>query len=226
MGLKFTNVLKFVFGVVIILICGMQRASASHALGADITYRQISGLQYEITVTFYRDCAGIPVRNMTLTYSSTACGSYSNTVTITPGTGIELTQTCSPLQKTTCAGGTVTGIQKYPYTAIITLPWPCSDWTFSMEEPARNCAITTIVKPNPCNSSNSPPNLYVEAKLDNLNFSGNDSPLFTNRPFMFVCVGQSFTYNPGVVSTNGDSVSYQLINAKQNGTTGIQYLNP
>ena len=35
------------------------RSLASHSMGSDLTYRCLGGNSYEITLSFYRDCAGI-----------------------------------------------------------------------------------------------------------------------------------------------------------------------
>jgi hypothetical protein len=38
-------------------------SQASHVMGADISYRCISNLKFEITVKYYRDCRGIGFGN-------------------------------------------------------------------------------------------------------------------------------------------------------------------
>ncbi|MBL0343143.1 MAG: hypothetical protein IPP71_21105 [Bacteroidetes bacterium] len=37
----------------------MQEVSASHAMGADLTYECMGGNTYKMRVSFYRDCIGI-----------------------------------------------------------------------------------------------------------------------------------------------------------------------
>src|SRR6185295_9247535 len=108
---------------------------------------------------------------------STACGAFSQSVALFPitGTGQEITYPC-PGSPTTCTNGTQPGIQQWVYRGIITLPYPCTDWNFNFSVAARNCAITTIVKPNPCNSTTSPGNIYVEATLNNVVAPNNSSP--------------------------------------------------
>ena len=45
--------------VSIIMVSFSNNLYATHAEGADITYKCLGGNQYEITLSFYRDCQGI-----------------------------------------------------------------------------------------------------------------------------------------------------------------------
>ena len=45
----------------LLLVSGESRAS--HSMGADITYQSIGNNRYVVTLTFYRDCAGIQAAN-------------------------------------------------------------------------------------------------------------------------------------------------------------------
>ncbi|HRP61603.1 MAG TPA: hypothetical protein PK833_15130, partial [Vicingus sp.] len=49
-------------------------AFATHAQSADITYQCLGGNQYEIQVSFYRDCAGVAAPNtVSVNLSSASC---------------------------------------------------------------------------------------------------------------------------------------------------------
>ncbi len=198
------------------------RLSATHSAGADLTYKCIGGNNYLIEVTFYRDCAGInePV-SIPVMYKSAACGynltAMANKVT---GTGQEITSPCTSAA-TTCNGGSITGIQKFVYQTIITLPAACADWVFSYQVCCRNCAINTIQ--NPCAAGSY---LYVESTLNNVAAPCNNSPYFTNVPVAFVCTGQTFNYNPSVQEEDGDSLSFALISPKTGGTTDVTFVSP
>ncbi|MCS7084564.1 MAG: hypothetical protein NZ534_00615 [Bacteroidia bacterium] len=43
------------------LMCTVRHAMADHIAGADLTYRCLGNGQYEISLTVYRDCSGIPL---------------------------------------------------------------------------------------------------------------------------------------------------------------------
>lgn len=197
-----------------------QRSDATHISGADITYRWISGNSFEVTLTLYRDCSGIPAPiNTTISYSSVSCNvSLTATLTQVPGTGQEITQPCST-STTTCSGGTNTGIQQWQYRGIITLPARCNDWRFGYSICCRNCAITTLRFTN-CNTV---PGMYVEATLNNVAAPSNSSPTFTNIPVTFVCMGQPFVYNQGATDNNGDSIVYSFVTPRDHLGANVIY---
>ncbi|MFN0189143.1 MAG: SprB repeat-containing protein, partial [Bacteroidia bacterium] len=197
---------------------------ATHAAGSDIKYRCLGGNQYEIEVTFYRDCGGVSEPgNITLNYKS-ANGNHNLSVSATkvagPTNGLEITVPCAT-STSSCNGGATTGIRKWTYTAIVTLPSAQTDWVFSYSVCCRNCSITTIT--SPCASAST---LYVEAKLNNLTAPCNSSPTFSNIPIAFVCIGQNFNYNHGVLDPDGDSLSYSLITPKTTATSNVSFISP
>jgi gliding motility-associated-like protein len=193
---------------------------ASHSMGADLTYTCMGGNTYKITVSFYRDCVGITApASPFVTISSPSCGlSTGVTCYPRPGTGQEVTPTCSSAV-TTCNGGYFTGIQEWIYDGIITLPMQCTDWTFGYSLCCRNGAITTINTP----STNT---FYIYATLNNTITPCNSSPTFSNKPVPFLCLGQQFCFNHGAYDLDGDSLVYQLITPKQTATTTVNYQSP
>ncbi len=195
-------------------------ASASHSMGADLTYTCLGGNTYKVTLTFYRDCIGIgaPV-NPFVTINSVSCGqSLGVTCYARPGTGQEVTPACST-SVTTCNGGTFTGIQEWVYDGIVTLPQQCSDWVFGYSLCCRNAAITTIVTPGAST-------FYIYATLNNLITPCNNSPTFSNKPVPFICNGQLYCFNHGAYDVDGDSLAYQLITPYQTAGTNVIYNAP
>ena len=221
---KFKKALSiFRWMVTCILMLNKQSAFATHSAGADIKYKYLSGNQYEVTVTFYRDCGGVAEPNSVTVNCKSQNGNFNFNVSankVSGANGQEITFPCSTTS-TTCNGGVATGIKKWTYSTVVTLPSQQSDWTFSYSICCRNCSITTIN--NPC-SSNSV--LYVEAKLNNLLSINNSSPDFTNSPVAFVCLGQNFNYNHGVVEPDGDSLFYELITPKTGSNSTVTFIPP
>lgn len=187
---------------------------ATHAQGADISYQCIGGSQYQITVSFYRDCAGAAAPgSVTVNVSSASCGQNFNiTLTPVPGTGQEVTSICAAMT-TTCQGGVYPGVREYKYSANVNLPAACTDWVFGFSLCCRNNAISNIVNPGS-------DNIYVEAHLDNLNYPCNNSPVFSNPPVPFICVGQTYCFNHGATDADGDSLVYSLITPMTDGSGG------
>ena len=204
--------------VAIITTLSAQRAKASHAMGADLTYECLGGNTYKIRLSFYRDCIGIPApSNPYIKISSASCGQNLG-ITCNPvaGTGQEITPMC-PSANSTCNGGTFTGIQEWVYEGTITLPMQCTDWTFSYTLCCRNAAIKTISNPG----SNT---FYIYATLNNTISPCNSSPTFSIKPVPFACVNQPFQFNHGATDADNDSLVYTLVDPMQTSTTPVHYL--
>jgi gliding motility-associated-like protein len=219
----------FSFLRLLLVVCIFLAASfsnkifATHAAGADLTYRCLGGLVYEIDATFYRDCNGSSEPgNLTITYKSASCGQTRTVLAnkVVGDNGNEITMPCANAPST-CNGGNSPGLRKWVYRATVTLPSACTDWVFSYRVCCRNCTITTIQSPCAAGSE-----LYVEAKLDNVNAPGNSSPHFGNMPVAFVCLGQNFNYNQYVYDLDGDSIAYELITPKTSATGEVTFLPP
>ncbi len=194
-------------------------ASASHVAGAEITYRWISGNTFELSLTLYRDCQGVNAGGFDfINVKSVSCGVNLNLrVDTIHGTGHEIPLGCPGA--TTCSGGTNPGIQKYEYKGTITLPSQCTDWIFSYRLCCRNCQITTLQYAT-CATV---PYLYVESRLNNVAAPTNSSPVFTNLPVSFICVGQPFNYNHGAIDANGDSLAYSFITPRDNAAANVTF---
>ena len=203
-----------------------EHAYATHASGSDLTYTWVSGNTFKVTVSFFRDCAGVAApTSISLNARSVSCNkNQSFTLAKVAGTGKEISFPCSSIS-TKCTNGSsvYSGYQQYEYEANVTLPQKCTDWVLSYYVCCRNCAITTLN--NPCNE-----NMYVQATLNNVAAPSNSSPKFTNIPVAFLCLNQSFTYNHGVIDPNGDSLVYSFITPMTyntgNNTVGAVTFNP
>lgn len=204
----------------LLLTLQYREASASHAMGADLTYECMGGNTYKIRVSFYRDCIGIAApTNVFVNIRSISCGqNLGITCNPIPGTGQEVTPLC-PSAVSSCNGGIFTGIQEWVYEGVVTLPMQCTDWVFSYNLCCRNAAITTIT--NPGSST-----FYIYASLNNTISPCNSSPTFSNKPVPFACVGQQYCFNHGAYDADGDSLVYSLITPYQNATTTVGYIPP
>ncbi|MEL6849347.1 MAG: hypothetical protein AAFP92_12565, partial [Bacteroidota bacterium] len=58
-----------------------QYVKASHSMGADLTYSCLGGNQYQINLTFYRDCSGVtPLPSFPVDIVSASCGQAAQVV--------------------------------------------------------------------------------------------------------------------------------------------------
>ncbi|MDG1719671.1 MAG: hypothetical protein P8I31_00240, partial [Bacteroidia bacterium] len=103
------------------LVFSSNTVKATHMMGADITYRCIDTLKFEITLKWYRDCRGISLnRGGNLTIRCTSGGSRTATLAlksireITPVCATEPSR-CNPSN----TYGTGEGVEEHTYTGIL-----------------------------------------------------------------------------------------------------------
>ena len=218
--MKKENTYRVIFWATLLFISFLINSNvyATHAQSADITYQCIGTNQYQISVSFYRDCAGVAAPNsITINTASASCvQNFNTTLNPIPGTGQDVTPVCQNVN-TECNGGSVPGVEEYIYRGIVNLPNQCNDWKFSFTLCCRNNAINTIL--NPGNE-----NIYVEALLNNLDVVCNNSPTFSNKPVSFPCVGQTSCFNHGAIEPDGDSLFYSLIAPATGPATAVTYI--
>ncbi len=196
-----------------LLLCS-QNAQATHAMGMDLTYSCIGNDQYRVTLTFYRDCNGISPQPNNVVNWTGSCGTGS--ITLSNPTVEEITPSCPGIVGSACNGGNgIFGIEKYTYEGILTLPSNCSNITLSNTICCRNGAITTLNTPLS-------DRIYIEANLSNSNLC-NNSPIFTNNPVPFGCVGQPVFYNHGATDVDGDSLSYSFVDCYSSANVPVGY---
>ncbi|QQR87729.1 MAG: gliding motility-associated C-terminal domain-containing protein [Flavobacteriales bacterium] len=190
-----------------------QRAQATHAMGGELTYECIGNDLYLVTLNFYRDCNGVAAptngnNGLDFRIRSQACNAnftqnftFSSVQIITPICSFE-TDRC------TSTSGQY-GVERYTYTSTVNLSAfaNCNDWIISWDLCCRNNAITSLNQPGG-------QELYLEAQLNNTVNPCNTSPEFLTMPTPFYCVNQPLSYNPGAVDADGDSLAFQLVNAK------------
>ncbi len=180
---------RTVFLLFIILIYS-NMLHATHQRAAEITYRHVSGLTYEFTVTMY-------------TRTSSPADDSRVTMPIYWGdnTADELPREYfKPIPD-------VDDVTLNIYRGEHTFPGPAT-YTISVEDPNRNYGVLNIP-----NSVNVP--IYVETTLVINPFLGyNNSVELLNPPIDQGCVGKTYIHNPGAYDIDGDSLSYRLVVCK------------
>jgi large repetitive protein len=199
---------------------------ASHAAGAELTYKWVSDSTYIFYAKFYRDCSGVsePL-SFTMCIRNT-CTNFSTSITLSKMTslpngganGTSVSTGC-PGNQTTCNGGSVIGFKEWWYSGTYTLPSRCTSWRFSISECCRNSAITNLSSPGSRD-------IYIDAFLNNVAVQNNSSPQFTNVPVPYVCTNQPFSYNNGTVESNGDSLVFTSIQPREGTCSSTPTLVP
>lgn len=194
-----------------------EQAQATHAVGVDLDYSCQGGNQYKFRLNLYRDCEGISApSSAVISISSASCG-ISTSITLSRTSFSEVSPVCaSQLGNSACNGGSLPGIERHIYEGTYTFPQQCTDWRISYSLCCRNNAITNLSSPGS-------QNLYVEAMLNNTLPVCNNSPIFSNLPVPYLCEGQEFNYNHGVIDVDGDSLHYSLVNPLDGPGANIPY---
>lgn len=169
-------------------------AEATHYRAGEITYRILSYLTYEVTVTTYTTDINI--------------SPDSDSVQVDWGDGTIGTAWRN-------GNGTPLGnnIKRNVYTATHTYAGPLPFYLISVTDPNRVDFIENI---NGGNSVNIP--FYVEDTLMiyNPSFTGvNNSPILLAPPIDFANVNDTFYHNPAAFDPDGDSLTFQLVSPLQ-----------
>ena len=191
---------------------------ASHVPGGQITYQCVGPDTYKIILNVYEDCGtafiGTAPEFITITndcgLANPGGGSVSATQTIYQQ---EISQLC-PTALSECDGGIYPGVYMYQYEVTVTLPAGCNMWHFSYSNCCRNLATNSTTYDS----------YYWEATLDNTVSPCNNSPTFSAAPIPYVCVGENVCYSFGVIETDGDSVSFALVDALSAAGVPITYV--
>ena len=193
---------------------------ASHYAGAELSYENIGGSSYIITLVFYRDCSGVPALSTATIYFENSFDPIFNfnIEMDTVGTALEMTQSCS-LDPTTCSGtgNTAYGIQKVVYQDTVILP-PGQEWNIYWKSNARN-SISTV---------NGTPDWYVSTIFNNY-FIVNNSPIFSENLIPIATLNELNVFDYGGIDPDGDSLTYSLYSPFTDGPSflsSIIYLPP
>ena len=193
--------------------------NAAHLKGGEITYTWISGNDYEIQLTLYRDCFGItlPTRAIVKT-SSISCSvpAIFDTLFPTSSTPIQIVPICSSAVSS-CDGGTTFNVQKWVYSKVVTLPSNCIDWEFTYSDCCRDASILML----PFGVSTG---AQFSALLNNFDVAYNSSVRFMHNPVLLLSVGGIQTIINGASDIDGDSISVALIPPRNDSGNVITYL--
>lgn len=209
---------KVLILLLILSICSVQ-TFATHLVGAEITYKNINGDTYEITLVVYEECPGLGITPSTedITISSSSC-SFIDGIILANIDNAEITNICLN-NGTTCSGGGNIGFQKHVYRGNYTFSVHCTDW---IVEYGRCCRIGTIPITN-LDENLGNDFLHVIARLNNLNFTTNNSPQFTSDPIVYICNNTPITYQHMTSESDGDVLVYSLVQPMKYTNTTIPY---
>ncbi|MBE0678638.1 MAG: gliding motility-associated C-terminal domain-containing protein [Bacteroidales bacterium] len=188
-----------VTGAFIFLFVLISSAMATHNRAGEITYRQLSDLTYEVTVT-------------TFTYTLSKADRPSldvewgdNSITNVA----RISETFLP-----------NNYKKNVYVAQHTYPGP-GIYRIIVQDPNRNLGVENI--PNSVNVVFSISTILIV----NTSLGRNSTPVLLNPPYDKAALGQVFIHNPAAFDPDGDSLSYKLtVCTKEDGKPIQNYTLP
>lgn len=172
----------------------VQSSFATHNLAGDITYKHISGLTYEFTITIFADA------------SSPAVDREEIEINWGDNTGLDSLKVSSQVQVQSSPINIIKRIWKGTHT----FPGSAFTYRISVEDPNRNAGVRNMT-----GSINVP--FTIETELLTIPISGeqNNSVQLRNDPIDQACVGSTFIYNAGAFDPDGvDSIAYRLAESK------------
>lgn len=181
--------------VIFILLFCYSLSYGTHQRAAEIIYKHIDGLTYEVKI---------------ITYTRNNIANDSREyLPIHWGDGE--TKDLPRIVKTLIVSGEFDVVYN-EYKGTHTYPG-VGTYVLSMEDPNRNYGVVNIP-----NSVNVP--IYVETELVINPFVGrNNSVQLLNEPIDHGCLNKKFVHNPGAFDIDGDSLSFELIKCR--GTAGL-----
>jgi len=199
-----------------VLLLGVNSLKASHVPGGNITYECVGPNQYLVTLTLFEDCAWAfeGSGNQFLTATNT-CGLANPSISL-PNTVYqqEVSQLCpSQAGQSSCQGGSLPGVWMHQWQAVITLPAECDTWTFAYSSCCRNTTTNLSGQPG----------YYWATTLNSQTAPCNSSAQITSPPIPYVCVNQPVSFNMGALDPDGNTLTYQLVNALTGATTPVTY---
>ena len=188
-----------VAGAVILMFVMVSGAMATHNRAGEITYRQLSALTFEVTVT-------------TFTYTLSKADRPSldvewgdNSITNVA----RISETFLP-----------NNYKKNVYVAQHTYPGP-GIYRIIVQDPNRNLGVENI--PNSVNVVFSISTILIV----NSSLGRNSTPVLLNPPYDKAALGQVFIHNPAAFDPDGDSLSYKLtVCTKEDGNPILNYTLP
>jgi hypothetical protein len=203
-----------------------EKSFASHILGAEITYRCVSNLKFEVTFKFYRDCRGVPFANPT-NETKVKCpgGGPSQTISLTLKSVRDISQVCDTVtNRCNPANTTISfeGMEEHVFVGTVdfnaapysTIKNGCCQVIFETGQCCRNGAINT----GPAG------NFYSYAMLDLCLAPTNSSPIYTVSPVGYLCCNQPASLHNGISDAiDHDSLSCSFADPLGDYTSKLSY---
>lgn len=187
----------------------VSKANINETVAGEVYYQWISDSTYQVCFRSYHVCEGLNQVPASMQMGlSSGCSGGVTLVTL-PLTATGVSSISCPANKNRCdnPGSIYPGFRQYVYSAIITLPYRCSNWKFSVVNNigGRYLLVNNLNGDNFC----------AEATLNNTGtYQGNSSPYFNQFGIFQIINNRPFSFNNMAVDPDGDSLVTEVINPK------------
>ncbi len=215
--------MKFLSLLIFIPFLFVQQTKATHILGGEVTYKYISGLKFEVSFKFYRDCRGVSIDTI---HAEMKSGSTVKTLSLTKVSIKDVSVYCKKSANpcsTPNTYGAGLGIEEHLYKDTVDFNTTDSVFKklckvqFGFGQCCRNTGLVY----------GSGANFWVWSNLDFCTAPSNSSPIITSIPNNIICCNQSYYYCIGASDTlDGDSLSYSILEPMENWTKKIPFPTP
>ncbi|HET6225220.1 MAG TPA: PKD domain-containing protein [Bacteroidia bacterium] len=176
---------------------------ANHIVGGSLTYEQMGGSTYRITLALYRDCTdptnpSFPsVVKINIVKNNGAAFKVA-TIAFSSATSV-------PSKIDTCVANPGICLQEAIYSQVVTGITPSAGgYHVYYQLCCRTSALLNINNPATAGET-----FYTHIPDNNL-FTNNSSPQWKDSPQSFLCQGSTLSIDHGAVDADGDSLAYSL----------------
>lgn len=192
---------------------------ANHILGGNITWTCLGGNNYQLTLTYYKDCygnIGDPLAENVTIIPIGACGGVQTSTDLDFVSATEISDLCATeLPNSSCSGGLNPGTQRVIYQGTVSLAAGCTwravyndqDWNYfnNMTVGSNDAFIYSEINTTNCNNSSTLPSTVAAPAIP------------------YLCYNAPYSHTILVNNPNGYTLNYSLVNTM---TTGGSVVNP
>lgn len=196
---------KLLFLLLFALLAATPALKATHIVGGEMTYRCLGNNDYEITLVIFRDCFyGNPAvwfDNPASIGVFDASNQLVRQILVAPMGN----DTLQPVLNSECfVAPPSVCVHTTTYRATVNLPPITGGYTLAYQRCCRNETIVNIVNPLATGATYSV--TISEAALQ----ACNSSPVFSQWPPIYICVGEPIVFDHSATDIDGDSIVYRL----------------
>jgi gliding motility-associated-like protein len=177
------------------------KVSANHLIGGELSYRKLTGNNYEITLKVFRDCNAQNAAdfdnpaNIAIYENGTLINNIE--IDLENPTSVDPPQlaSCIVVPSTVC-------VQKAIYVTTVSLSSSSFGYDLVYTRCCRNSSILNLLDPGSTGST------YSAHIPKSQTVAVNSNPVFNSLPPIFLCINTPFVYDHSATDYDGDSISY------------------